>query len=133
MKRARFTGLVLVTVFGSMLAASAKGCADDTGGGAPCQYGHVRCDGVCIDPLTNSQYCGAVVDCEGDNAGVAGGVGRRHQAPRAVQDGRQGGREGRQGRAPGRDARRPAGRREGLGRSVRGPVTATARRGRGQP
>lgn len=36
--------------------------------GAVCDM--VECDGECIDPETNPDYCGATMDCAGANAGV---------------------------------------------------------------
>ena len=34
-----------------------------------CDHGYVECEGKCIDPKTNSQYCGASGDCQGPNQG----------------------------------------------------------------
>ena len=34
-----------------------------------CQQGLVDCNGVCIDPNTSDQFCGASGDCQGGNAG----------------------------------------------------------------
>jgi hypothetical protein len=34
-----------------------------------CQQNLVACNGVCIDPQTNPDYCGASMDCNGANAG----------------------------------------------------------------
>ena len=34
-----------------------------------CQQGLVKCDGSCVDPLTDLEFCGASSDCQGPNAG----------------------------------------------------------------
>ena len=34
-----------------------------------CDAGYIECDDQCIDPMTNSQYCGAKEDCKGNNKG----------------------------------------------------------------
>ncbi|MEM7158200.1 MAG: hypothetical protein AAF799_35490 [Myxococcota bacterium] len=36
-----------------------------------CDGEQLVCDGDCIDPLTDAEFCGASGDCEGDNAGTA--------------------------------------------------------------
>ena len=36
-----------------------------------CAKGWVACNGVCIDPLRDATYCGAVGDCQGANSGQA--------------------------------------------------------------
>jgi hypothetical protein len=41
--------------------------------GPTCLADEVICDGACIDPDTDTQYCGATGDCMGDNAGVVCG------------------------------------------------------------
>jgi hypothetical protein len=35
-----------------------------------CQAGQINCDGSCVNPLTDEEYCGASGDCQGLNAGV---------------------------------------------------------------
>ncbi|HEY0839121.1 MAG TPA: hypothetical protein VGD74_02940 [Vulgatibacter sp.] len=34
-----------------------------------CPAGRLACDGICISPLTNRHFCGAIGDCRGVNAG----------------------------------------------------------------
>jgi hypothetical protein len=40
-----------------------------------CSAGTIACGGGCIDPDTDSDFCGATLDCQGANAGVACDVG----------------------------------------------------------
>lgn len=35
-----------------------------------CPLGQIKCDGQCVDPMTDAAYCGASGDCTGMNAGV---------------------------------------------------------------
>jgi hypothetical protein len=35
-----------------------------------CPDGELVCDGACVDPATNGDFCGAMGDCEGANAGA---------------------------------------------------------------
>lgn len=35
-----------------------------------CPLGYIDCDGTCVDPQTDSGYCGASGNCQGANAGV---------------------------------------------------------------
>ena len=40
-----------------------------------CAPGLIDCDGSCIDPQTNADFCGASGDCQGQNSGVVCGPG----------------------------------------------------------
>jgi Stigma-specific protein, Stig1 len=50
-------------------------CAGSDGCQPTCQDTMVECNGTCIDPSTNNNYCGASGDCMGSNAGSACGSG----------------------------------------------------------
>ena len=46
--------------------------ANGTGGDEPvlsCEDGEVACDGECVDPLSDTEFCGAQGNCEDDDAG----------------------------------------------------------------
>lgn len=43
--------------------------ASDSESGNECDTPRLICDGQCIDPRSDDQYCGAAEDCQGDNAG----------------------------------------------------------------
>ncbi|MCA9705705.1 MAG: hypothetical protein KDK70_07650, partial [Myxococcales bacterium] len=47
---------------------------DSTTTSSGCMGGEVLCDGECIDPSTSLEFCGAVDDCMGANAGTACGM-----------------------------------------------------------
>jgi len=47
------------------LCAIGELCVDG-GCRPPCEPSQVRCDGACIDPLTDREHCGAALDCELD-------------------------------------------------------------------
>ena len=64
MKLRCFVALVLCAACGF------AGCAKESTDGGLCPFGYIRCGGVCIDPLTDDNHCGASSDCEGANAGV---------------------------------------------------------------
>lgn len=47
-------------------------CGEDKvcrGGICACASGDVLCDGVCVNPKTNQEFCGAKGNCEGEDAG----------------------------------------------------------------
>lgn len=48
-------------------SASGSTQSDESGGG--CDEEELLCDGVCIDPRTDEQYCGALGDCSGVQSG----------------------------------------------------------------
>ena len=46
------------------------GCGDDDAKEAEgCKEGQIKCDGICIDPNTNMNFCGATASCSGDDKG----------------------------------------------------------------
>jgi len=56
---------------GSGMPGGTGGAAGSGGGGSsPCPPDEVFCGNTCIDPLTNSEHCGASGDCENENAGM---------------------------------------------------------------
>ena len=44
-------------------------CGNGECGGIGCRTGQIICDGQCVDPFSNPDYCGATGDCSGANAG----------------------------------------------------------------
>ena len=55
-----------------------------------CPAGEIMCDGACVDPLSDVDYCGASGDCLGNNAGVVCG-GPTSSCPGAADEICQGG------------------------------------------
>lgn len=43
--------------------------SESSSDGPMCDVDQIVCDGMCVDPLTDTDYCGAVDDCMGANAG----------------------------------------------------------------
>ncbi len=54
----------------ALVLAACAGAGGSSDGGA-CSAGQVRCDGTCIDPMSDPMHCGAGGNCAGDNAGMA--------------------------------------------------------------
>lgn len=44
--------------------------SESSSDGPMCDVDEIVCDGSCVDPMTDSDYCGAVDDCVGANAGT---------------------------------------------------------------
>lgn len=82
-----FAWAVVVAVIGSCgdgdAGASGDACTEDVGdcpaeeicdGTGVCAFSchedFVECDGTCVDPLTDPEYCGATGDCQAGNAGT---------------------------------------------------------------
>jgi len=45
------------------------GCVDEAKKAKDCTDDQIKCDGTCIDPNTNMDYCGATASCLGDDKG----------------------------------------------------------------
>ncbi len=58
---------ILVTLILSTLPLA--GCDDSPSAGATCGADQVRCDGICVDPLSDRAHCGAADPCD-QNPGV---------------------------------------------------------------
>ena len=70
--RPRFIVSVICSLVVCSLVACSSGGADDLDPSTPvtCKVPHLLCNGRCIDPGTDSQYCGARGSCQGPAAGA---------------------------------------------------------------
>ncbi|MBU1508831.1 hypothetical protein KKD52_00605, partial [Myxococcota bacterium] len=62
-----FQSTIILSILSTLLLATA--CDDSSSSSSTCATGEVRCEGRCIDPLTDRGFCGAAEACE-ENPGT---------------------------------------------------------------